>query len=357
MKYNPLGKTGLNVSRLSFGASALGGVYGKVDEAEGIRAVHMALDLGINYFDVAPAYGGTLAETVLGKALRGIPRDRYCLSTKAGKYTQPGGYGDDTLDYSRARIRASLQESSRRLGTDYFDIIHLHDFEYQRRRCTEWALSEGLQTLLELKKEGRIGNVSFGIYPMDLWHRIFNTLPADAGLVHNHYTLFDTRALELLPVARKKGIGIINGSPFASGLLSGREAPDWHPAVETERQLVQGAAALCERRGVPISKLALQFSSQNPDFPTTLFSSGRADSVRRNVRWHEEPFDPELVKAVKCILEPVMNKQWDYDAAVDRLAKTGPTLAPAALSPNSSRHGESAGGLLPRIDRAGVSPA
>src|SRR5208283_5607165 len=120
MKYNPLGKTGLNVSRLSFGATAIGGVYGKVDEAEGIRAVHTGLDLGINYFDVAPAYGGTVAETVLGKALRSIPRDRYYLSTKAGKYTQPGGYGDDRLDYSRARIRASLEESSLRLGTDYF---------------------------------------------------------------------------------------------------------------------------------------------------------------------------------------------------------------------------------------------
>jgi len=357
MKYNPLGNTGLNVSRLSFGASGLGGVYGPVDEAEGIRAVHTALELGINYFDVAPAYGGTVAETVLGKALKGIRRDRYYLSTKVGKYTQPGSYGEDTLDYSRARIRASLDESAGRLGTDYFDIIHLHDFEYQRRRCTEWALTEGVQTLLELKQEGRIGNVSFGIYPMELWHRIFNTLPADAGLVHNHYTLFDTRALELLPVARKKGIGIINGSPFASGLLSGREAPDWHPALETERQLFRTAAALCEPRGVPLSKLALQFSSQNPEFPTTLFSSRRADSVRRNVQWHEEPFDPELLKAVQVILKPVMNKQWDYDAAVDRLAKTGPTPAPTAMSPNSSPHGESVGGLVAEGDKAGLRSA
>ena len=182
---------------------------------------------------------------VLGKALKGIARDRYYLSTKVGKYTQPGGYGDDTLDYSRARIRASLDESARRLGTDYFDIIHLHDFEYQHRRHTEWALTEGVAALLELKKEGRIGNVSFGIYPMDLWHRIFNTLPADAGLVHNHYTLQDTRALELLPVARQKGIGIINGSPFGSGLLSGREAPDWHPATEADRRLFPRSRRTC----------------------------------------------------------------------------------------------------------------
>ena len=319
MKFNPLGKTGLSVSRLSFGASALGGVYGPADEAEGIRAVHTALDLGINYFDVAPAYGGTLAEAVLGKALKGVPRNRYFLSTKVGKYTQPGGYGNDTLDYSRARIRASLDESARRLGTDYFDIIHLHDFEYQHRRYTEWALTEGLAALLDLKKEGRIGNVSFGIYPMDLWHRIFATLPADVGLVHNHYTLNDTRALELVSIAQEKGIGIINGSPFGSGLLSGREAPGWHPATAAERRFFREASVLCEQQGVPISKLALQFSSQNPAFPTTLFSSTRSESVRRNVAWHKEPFDSALLARVQQVLAPVMNKQWDYDAAVERL--------------------------------------
>ena len=216
MKYNSLGKTGLNVSRLSFGASALGGVYGNVDEAEGIRAVHTALDLGINYFDVAPAYGGTRSEAVLGKALKGIARDRYYLSTKVGKYTQPGSYGQNTLDYSRARIRGSLDESAARLGTSYFDLIHVHDIEYQGRQPTEWALHEGLAAVQELKREGRIGAASFGIYPMDLWHRIFNDYDVDAALVHNHYCLHDTRLLELLPVAKTKGIGIINGSRSAN---------------------------------------------------------------------------------------------------------------------------------------------
>jgi aryl-alcohol dehydrogenase-like predicted oxidoreductase len=318
MKYSSLGKTGLNVSRLSFGASALGGVYGKVDEAEGIRAVHTALDLGINYFDVSPAYGGTRAETVLGKALKGISRERYFLSTKVGKHTNPDCYGEDKFDYSRLGIRASLEESARRLGVDYFDIFHIHDIEYQHRQHTEWALTEGVESLLELKKEGQIGNVSFGIYPMDLWHRIFRELPIDAALVHNHHTLIDTLALELLPAAKQKGIGIINGSPFGSGLLSGREAPDWHPATAKDRRLLREAAEFCSSRGVPISKLALQFSSQNHEFPTTLFSSTRPESVRRNVAWYEEPFDHDLLTAVKRILAPLMNKQWDYDAPMDR---------------------------------------
>jgi len=318
MKYNPLGKTGLNVSRLSFGASALGGVYGQVDEAEGIRAVHTALDLGINYFDVSPSYGGTVAETVLGRALKGIPRDQYYLSTKVGKLTNPGAYGEDSFDYSRAAIRSSLDQSARRLSIDYFDIVHLHDIEYQNRIHTESALTEGFAALLELKQGGRIRNVSFGIYPMDLWHRIFNELSMDAALVHNHYTLNDTRLLELLPLAQQNGVGIINGSPFGSGLLTGREAPDWHPADEADRRVFRAAAKLCAERNVPISKLALQFSSQNPDLPTTLFSTSRTAAVRCNVAWHEEALDTALLDEVRQVLSPVWNKQWDYDAGVNQ---------------------------------------
>ena len=216
MDYNALGNTGMKVSRLSFGASSLGGVFHPVDEISAIKAVLVAIECGINFFDVAPAYAGTVSERILGKALRGIPRDRYYLSTKVGKYTKPGTYGEDTLDYSSARIRSSIEESAGRLGVDYFDLIHIHDIEYQGRKHTEWALTEGYDTLLDLKREGRIGGVSFGIYPMDLWKRIFCSLEVDAALVHNHYCLNDTRILELLPLAERKGIGIINGSPFAS---------------------------------------------------------------------------------------------------------------------------------------------
>lgn len=310
MNTRPLGRTGLQVSTLSFGASSLGGVFHPVDETDAIRAVHTALDLGINYFDVAPAYGGTRSETVLGKALSGIPRDRYFLSTKIGKYTNPEKYGDDTLDYSRERTRRSINESSARLGTDYFDIIHIHDIEYEDRRHTEWALSEGFEAVSELKREGRIGAVSFGIYPMDLWHRIFTTLPVDAALVHNHYSLHDTRMLDLLPFAREKGIGLINASPFGSGLLTDRGPADWHPANAEQRAIFKQAAEFCAAQGTNISKLALQFSSQHPDIPTTMFSSASAESVKRNVAWAAEPFDPALVAQVRQILKPINHIDW-----------------------------------------------
>jgi aryl-alcohol dehydrogenase-like predicted oxidoreductase len=312
MQQTPLGRTGLNVSRLSFGASSLGGVFRDIDDAEARRAVHVALDCGITYFDVAPAYGGTRAETMLGRALRDVPRHTYVLSTKVGKYTNPDAYGDDTLDYSRARIRASIDESAARLGTDYFDLVHLHDIEYQDRRHTEWALDEGMTALRELKHEGRIGAVGMGIYPMDLWHRVLSECDPDAALVHNHYCLNDTQLIDLLPLAAAKGTGLINGSPFASGLLTDRGPAAWHPSGEEERAVFRRASAFCQREGTSLGKVALQFASQHPGIPTTLFSSASPASVRNNVAWHEEPYDPTLVQEIRALLAPVLDREWTY---------------------------------------------
>lgn len=312
MQYNKLGNTGFNVSRLSFGASSLSAVFHSVDENQAIKAVHTALDAGINYFDVAPAYGATVSETVLGKALKGIDRSKYILSTKVGKYTDPNNYGNDVLDYSAKRIYESLDKSASRLGTDYFDIIHIHDIEYKNRKHTEWALTEGLDTVHQLKKESRIGAISFGIYPMDLWLRIFENYKIDAALVHNHYCINDTRLLELLPLASEKNIGLINASPFGSGLLTDRGPADWHPANAAERAVFANAAAFCLQNGTSISKLAVQFSSQHPQIPTTLFSTSNSKLVIRNIEWSEEPIDTELLSKVKELLRPVLNKQWDY---------------------------------------------
>jgi aryl-alcohol dehydrogenase-like predicted oxidoreductase len=130
--------------------------------------------------------------------------------------------------------------------------------------------------------------------------------------VHNHYCLNDTRLVELLPLAAEKGIGVINGSPFASGLLTDRGPASWHPATPEARAVFRRAAEHCARRGVGISQLALQFSSQNPDVPTTLFSSASPESVRRNVEWHAQPADPVLVAEVRQILGPVLDRDWSY---------------------------------------------
>ena len=312
MNRAPLGHTGLEVSRLSFGASSLGGVFRPVDEGKALEAVWAALELGINYIDVAPAYGATKAETVLGKALAGIPRSDYILSTKVGKTTAPGGYGSDHFDYGADAIRRSLDESCARLGVDRVDILYLHDIEYGGRRHTDWALEEGLGTLLRLKEEGRITAIGIGMYPHDLWERVLRNHPIDIGLSHNLYCLHDTRLATLLPIAAEKGIGIVNASPFASGLLTERGAPDWHPADAAQRRVFAAAAAYCRSQGGDIARLALQFSGSHPGIVTTMFSSADPAAVRRNVTWSAEPMDPELVETVRGMLAPVTDTNWAY---------------------------------------------
>ncbi len=157
----------------------------------------------------------------------------------------------------------------------------------------------GLDSVHELKREGRIGAVGFGIYPMDLWKRIFSSIDVDAGLVHNHYCLSDTSVLELIPLAKSRQIGIINASPFACGLLTDHGAPEWHPADAHARIVFQSAAEFCRRQGTSIAQLALQFATQNPEIPTTLFSAADPELVRRNVEWHQQPYDPELLTEVR----------------------------------------------------------
>ena len=260
MEYRPLGRTGLNVSRLSFGLRRLGGVFRSVEESRCHRGGPCGPGLRHQLLRRrARLRRHACPKPSSARRFKGIPRERYYLSTKVGKYTAPGKYGDDTLDYSRARIRASLDESARRLGSDYFDIIHIHDIEYQGRRHAEWALTEGLAAVQELKREGRIGAVSFGIYPMDLWKRIFADYEIDAAtgpqplLLERHAT---ARLVADRP--QTKGIGIINGSPFASGLLTDRGPADWHPASPEDRRVFRRAAEFCRCQGTSISKLALQ---------------------------------------------------------------------------------------------------
>lgn len=319
MEYHILGKTGLNVSEISFGASALGGVFRNINEEDGIAAVHEAMEEGINYFDVAPAYGGTVAETVLGRALRGIQRERFVISTKAGKYTEPGSYGNDELNYGEERMRKGLQESMERLGVDYIDIVHLHDFEYQGGSKTEMAFEEGFPALQKFKKEGLIGAVSAGIYPLDLWFRVIEEAPVDCILTHNHYSLIDTRGKELAPLCKEKNIGMINASPFASGCLTGGKLADWHPANEEQRALFEEVAHWCSEAGTHIAKLALQFSLHESPFHTTMFSTARLSSLKRNLEWIEEPYEEELIEKVRKMLAPVIDHQWDYDAGVDNV--------------------------------------
>ena len=312
MKYRPLGRTGMQVPILSYGASSIGGVYGKVDEAQGIRTVHTALDHGLDYIDVSPAYGGTMAETVLGKALAGIPRSSYHLSTKVGKYTPLNGYGDDVFDYSAARIRQSVDESRARLGVDHFDLLVLHDIEYRGQQHVAQALGEGLETLRALKREGVTRFIGVSTYPMPLWRRVVGECDLDVILTHNHYALNDTQLTSLLPTCAERGIGVISSSPLALGLLTERGPASWHPATPTQRALIATAVERCRAHGTTLESLAVSFAVAHDGIPTTLTTSSNPQRLLASIAAAEQPFDAALVAEVRTILAPIIDLDWNF---------------------------------------------
>ena len=158
MELRTLGNTNLKLSALGFGASSLGGVFHSLKEEDGIRAVHTAVENGINFIDVSPYYGHLKAEMVLGKALKEIPRDKFILSTKVGRY---GKDGVNTWDYSAKRAHDSVYESMERLNVDYIDIINVHDIEFQAALPggLQKVCDETLPALVELREKGVVGHV------------------------------------------------------------------------------------------------------------------------------------------------------------------------------------------------------
>ena len=307
MKYNEIGKTGIKVSNLSFGASSLGGVFHDINENQAIDAVLTAVDNGINFIDVSPYYGHYKAETVLGKALRQIDRDKYYLSTKVGRY---GKDGVNTWDYSAARARESVFESMDRLGIDYIDIINVHDIEFAD---LNQVVNETLPALVELRDKGIVKHV--GITDLQLENLKWVIDHSDDGVVESilnfcHYALNDDKLGDFLDYFESNSIGVINASPISMGLLSSRGIPEWHPAPKALVEACARAAQYCKEQNYPIEKLAIQYSVSNPRIATTLFSSANPENVLKNIRFVEEEIDLALVNKVKEIIGDQQRVSW-----------------------------------------------
>lgn len=298
----------MRLSQLGFGASSLGGVFRGIRESEGIEAVLAAIEGGINFIDVSPYYGHLKAETVLGKALQQLPRDRYYLSTKVGRY---GKDGVNLWDYSARRAQESVYESMERLHIDHIDLINVHDVEFAD---LHQVVEETLPALVELRDQGAVGHVGItDLQPENLRWVVEHSAPGTVESVLNfcHYCLNDDLLLDYLDFFEERGIGVINASPFSMGLLSTRGAPDWHPAPQTLKEACARAAAYCQQKGYPIDKLAVQYAtSLNPRIATTLFSSASPANVKKNIDYVNEPIDPTLVEEVKALIGDQLRVRW-----------------------------------------------
>jgi L-galactose dehydrogenase len=301
MKTRPLGKTGIELPVLSFGASSLGAEFRSITLDEAMLSTRTALDLGMKFIDTSPFYGRGMSEILLGMGLKDVPRDSYLLGTKLGRYS------DVHFDFSAKRVAESVHVSLQRLGTDHLDVLLLHDVEFVP---LPQIWEETLPAVLKLKKEGKVRAVGFSCYPLKTFHTVLDQVEdeIDCVLSYNRYTLQNTSfAEEVLPRLEAKGIGAMNAGPFSARLLTNAELPAWLKEPEEVKAAARAAAALCASRGVDIAQLALQFSCENPRLITTIAGSANPANIRKWAEWLEQPVDRALLEEVLAIFSPVRN--------------------------------------------------
>jgi aryl-alcohol dehydrogenase-like predicted oxidoreductase len=301
METRPLGTTGIHLPVLSFGASSLGAEFRPIDLNEAFRAVHTALDLGMNFIDTSPFYGRGMSEVMLGQALKGVDRDSYILGTKLGRYSL------EHFDFSAKRVDESIHVSLHRMNTDHLDILLLHDVEFVK---LPQIWEESIPAVLKAKEQGKVRAIGFSCYPMACFNSVLNHVENDIDCVlsYNQYTLQNTAfADDLIPRLKDKNIGAINAGPFSARLLTNAELPAWLKEPEEVKQAARAAAKLCADNGVDIAQLALQFSCENPEIASTVAGSANPNNVAKWAKWLAEPIDQELLIAVQKIFEPVKN--------------------------------------------------
>jgi aryl-alcohol dehydrogenase-like predicted oxidoreductase len=301
MQFRELGQTGIKLSTLSFGASSLGQEFRQVDLQEALRSVHVALDCGMNFIDTSPYYGRGTSEVLLGFALRDIPRDRYYLGTKLGRYD--GGH----FDFTARRVRESVDVSLQRMGVEHLDIILCHDIEFVEM---SQIVEETLPELRKIQQQGKVRFVGISGYPMNIFRYVLDRTDLDVVLSYNHYTLQNTMLADLVPYLQQRGVGVMNAAPFSARLLTNATLPPWHKATPEVRRICKAAADHCASRGVDIAQLALQFSLANPDLTTCITGSANPERIAEWARWAEQPLDQQLLAEVLEILRPIHN--WFY---------------------------------------------
>ena len=301
MEYRTLGKTGERVSLLAFGCASLGDVFGDTEEVERTRAVHAAIDSGINYFDVAPLYGFTLAEERLGQALIG-KRNSVFLSTKCCRDTF------SKADYSASRVKESIDESLQRLKTDHVDLLQIHDVEFADRNQ---MLEETIPAAREVQKAGKARFVGFTGLPVRYLRLLLEKADVDTVLSWGHYNLLeDEMDEELTPICRERGIGLINASPLHQRLLTESGAPEWHRSPPLVLETAPKIAALCRQHGVDVAEVAMRYAFDHPYVAATIVGMSKMRHVESNLRALDFTIPAGLLDKIKTLVAPVKNMMW-----------------------------------------------
>lgn len=288
----------LELAGLGLGTAPLGGLYEPVDDETAHAVVERAWHLGIRYFDTAPYYGSGNAELRLGAALRERPRDEFVISTKVGRLLRPGesewheaplleAYFDFSYDASLRSLEASLE----RLGLDLIDVALVHDPDEHY----EEALAGAYRALARLRDEGVVRAVGVGMNQTALLCRFAREADPDCFLVAGRYTLLDRSAGdELLPLCAERGIAVIAGGVFNSGVLAGGNTFDYRAASPAVLAQAAELRETCARFGVPLAAAAVQFPPRNDAVACVLVGCRTPVEVEEDVRLFELDLPPGL---------------------------------------------------------------
>lgn len=291
----------MDLSILGFGASPMGDVFNVSDEKDGYRAVHYAIDHGVNFFDVSPFYGMTLAEKRLGNALEG-KRDQIILATKCGRYDL------QEFDFSEKRILQSVDESLSRLKTDYLDLLQLHDIEFVQK---EQILNEAWPTLVKLKESGKVRFIVITGLPVNYLAEITRNIDVDTVLSWAHYNLLEDEInRELVPLSKEKGFGLMNAAPLMQRILSDAELPDWHRSPPAMKAMQSELLTLCAKYGVKLSDVAIRYALDHPDITSTLVGMCDLATIRQNVGVLDFRIPDGLLEEIQLLVAPVKNQMW-----------------------------------------------
>lgn len=290
--------------RLGFGASGMSRDW--VSDANAQGAFDAAWDAGIRYLDTAPFYGMGRSEILLGRALRGIPRDDYILSTKVGRTIlgapAKGEAGTDCIfDFSRDAILRSIDESLTRLGLDRIDLLYIHD----PNDHIDQVIDETFPSLADLRDQGVIRAIGVGLTTVDPFLRFARELGSgiDWFLVAGRYSLLAMDGLaELLPLAQEKGVGVAIAQALAGGLIDGQPNPRLHyqPTDAATQAKVARIAAICHGHGVPTAAAAIQFPLAHPAVRGLLTGPETGDQMRQNLEWWMTPIPDALWTDLKA---------------------------------------------------------
>lgn len=308
-----LGRTGLQVTRLGLGSAPLGGLFTPVDEREAVRVVERAYELGIRFFDTAPLYGTGLAEQRMGAALAQYPRDSYVIATKVGRLIREGGAPEQgqnfkgtpaglnpVFDFSAEGVRASHRESLRRLGLDRVDVLHIHDPDDH----FEEALGQAYPALETLRQEGVIRAVGAGMNQPEMPARFARAADFDCFLLAGRYTLLDQSGLdELLPLCLERGISIIGGGVFNSGILAAPKPGATYAYAPASPEVLGRAQRLqdvCRNHGVQLPVAAIQFPFGHPAVATVVVGARSVGEIDEDVAMFEEPVPAALWQELRA---------------------------------------------------------